>query len=56
MTPDKKLAVRVTLRVLRNPLMLMSIPDREQAVTLVKGHEITVADLIEVALEEARNR
>lgn len=56
MTPEKTLVVRALLRVLRSPLILMSVPDREKAFTLATEHEVTALDLIEVATKEARNR
>jgi hypothetical protein len=43
---DKEKAIRKVLYALRNPLVLMSIPDREEAIKLAEEHSITAADLL----------
>lgn len=43
---DKEKAIRKILYALRNPLVLMSIPDREEAIKLAEEHNITAADLL----------
>lgn len=52
---NRKASIRALLRVLRNPLILMSIPDREAAVKLAAQYQITAAELIEAAVEQVRN-
>ena len=52
---DKTQAARFILNVLRSPLSLMSRPTREEALELAKRFEITAADLIERAVNQARD-
>jgi hypothetical protein len=49
-------AVRVVLYALRNPLVLLSVPDREEAYRLVDEHNITARDLLDENLARARIR
>jgi hypothetical protein len=43
---DRERAVQTVLNALRNPLVLMSVPDREAASALAVYHAITAADLL----------
>ena len=43
---DKEKAIRKILYALRNPLVLMSIPDREEAIKFAEEHNISAADLL----------
>jgi hypothetical protein len=43
---DKEKAIRQVLNALRNPLILMSIPDREETIKLAEEHNITGVDLL----------
>ena len=43
---DKEKAIRKVLYALRNPLVLMSIPDREEAIKLAEEHNVTAVELI----------
>jgi hypothetical protein len=43
---DKEKAIRKILYALRNPLVLMSIPDREEAIKLAEEHNVSAADLL----------
>jgi hypothetical protein len=43
---DKEKAIRKVLYALSNPLVLISIPDREEAIKLAEEHNITAADLL----------
>ena len=52
MTRDQ--AIAKVLVILRNPLMLMSVPDREDALALAREHNITAEDLLRSALHRAR--
>jgi hypothetical protein len=42
---DRNAAIVYVLRVLKNPMMIMS-PAKKEALTLAEKHGITVADLI----------
>lgn len=44
----KEEAITKILKVLKNPMMLMSKPNRDEALTLAEEHGITAKDLIEV--------
>lgn len=54
MDRDKRLACERVLCTLRNPLMMMSVPDREDALTLARIHNMTAEDLLLVARDRAR--
>jgi hypothetical protein len=43
---DKEKAIQKVLYALRNPLVLMSVPDREEALQVAEKHNITAADLL----------
>ena len=43
---DKEKAMRKILYALRNPLVLMSVPDREEAIKLAEEHNVSAADLL----------
>lgn len=47
MEQDKKNAVLKILKVLKNPILVMS-PAKDEALTLAEEHGITAKDLIEV--------
>jgi hypothetical protein len=47
-------AARRVLYALRNPLALMSVPDREEALTLAREHGLTAEDLIQAAHKRAQ--
>jgi hypothetical protein len=51
---SRPLALRDVLMLLRSRLGVMSVPDRECAYALVKYHKITVEDLLDLAVEQAR--
>jgi hypothetical protein len=48
-------AIRTVLRALNNPLVLMSVPDRELAFNLAAEYQVTAIDLLETAHGRARN-
>lgn len=52
---DRERAIARILIGLRNPLMLMSLPDREDLEALCRAHEITALDLLALALRRARS-
>jgi hypothetical protein len=43
---DKEKAIRKVLYALCNPLVLMSIPDREETIKLAEEHNVTAVELI----------
>ena len=43
----KEQAIVKILKVLKSPMMVMSVYNRDEALTLAKEHGITVEDLIE---------
>ncbi len=47
-------AVRYVLLVLRNPLMLMSVPNRDEAKELSLEYGLTAHELLEAATNRAR--
>jgi len=47
-------ALAVVLRALRNPLVLMSVPDRRDVVALCARFDITAAELVELATKRAK--
>jgi hypothetical protein len=51
----KSKAVRQILRALNNPLVMMSVPERELAFKLASEFEITAIDLLEMAHGRAMN-
>jgi hypothetical protein len=51
----KSKAVRQILRALINPLVMMSVPEKELAFKLAAEYKITAQDLLEMALDRARN-
>lgn len=51
---DKEKAIRFILRVIKNPLAILS-SDKNKALTLSQEHGITVEDLILTMEEIARN-
>lgn len=53
MEQDKKNAVLKILKVLKNPMMVMSKPNRDEVLTLAEEHGIMAKDLIEVWLDLA---
>jgi hypothetical protein len=53
---DRERAVRDILAILRHPLAVMSVPDREVAYALATYHTITTHDLLDAAVARARNR
>ena len=50
---ERRRAVAHILRALRNPLVLMSIPDREEVERLAALHNVTALDLLAVARRRA---
>jgi hypothetical protein len=54
MDEDKRKACQRVLHTLRNPLMLMSIEDREDALQLARKHAITAEELLMAALKNAK--
>lgn len=54
-SPERDQAVTKILYALRSPLVLMSIPDREEVQELAQKFNITAADLLERAVSRARN-
>lgn len=44
------------LTVLRNPLLLMSIPDRTEVESLATEHNLSALDLLAAARKKARER
>lgn len=44
----KEQAIIKILKVLKSPMMVMSKPNRDEALTLAEEHGITAKDLIEV--------
>ena len=44
---DRDAAILKILRVLKNPMMVMSKPNRDEALTLAEEYSITAKDLIE---------
>ena len=46
MEQDKKNAILKILKVLKSPMMVMSKPNRDEALTLAEEYGITVAELI----------
>jgi len=52
---DKEKAIRKVLYALRNPLVLLSIPDREEAIKLAEEHNVTAAELINSLYKTCRN-
>ena len=51
---EKEKAMAKVLYALRNRLMLMSIEDRKEALSLARMHAMTVEELIEYAVEHTR--
>ena len=47
MDEQRKNALREVLYALRNPLVVMSVPDRERVKALAMEHNLTALDLIE---------
>ena len=47
MTDDRKDAMKKILYGLRNPLVVMSVPDREDLMSLASKYNITAAELLE---------
>ena len=45
---NKEEAIVKILKVLKSPMMVMSKPNRDEALTLAEEHGITVAELITV--------
>jgi hypothetical protein len=43
----KEQAIIKILKVLKNPMMVMSVYNRDEALTLAEEHDITAKDLIE---------
>ena len=54
MDEDKRKACQRVLYTLRNPLMLMSIADRKDALELAGKHGITAEDLLMTAYATAQ--
>lgn len=52
---DREQAARRILYALRNALVLMSVPMREEAIALARQYNITAEELLEVATHRARN-
>ncbi len=52
---ERAKAVYQVLVVLRNPLRMMSIPDREEAAMLAVKHNITALDLLGIARRAAES-
>ncbi len=51
MDESKRKAILAILYALRNPLVMMSIPDREHAMKLATEHNITALELLEFSRE-----
>jgi len=49
----KEEAIRKILKVLKSPMMVMSKPNRDEALTLAEEHGITAKDLIDMAYQMA---
>lgn len=47
MNEDRKKALKEILYGLRNPLVVMSVPDRERLMDLAKEHNVTATELLE---------
>jgi hypothetical protein len=54
-TLERKQAIGLVLGVLRSPLSLMSVPTREQAEALSREYNITALELLQFAIQRARN-
>ena len=52
---DKEKAIREIWLALRNPLMLMSVPDREVLFALARFHNVTAEELLDLACDRIRN-
>jgi len=48
-------ALKKLLTVLRSPLMMMSLPDRQEALELAYQYDFSAADLLNFAIGKARN-
>jgi hypothetical protein len=44
---ERKRAIQEILYALRNPLVVMSIPDRERVKALAEEHNVTALDLLD---------
>jgi hypothetical protein len=53
---DRDKAIADVLAVVRHPLAVMSVPDRETAYALAAYHDIRAADLLNFAVKRARQR
>jgi len=51
---ERDQAIRAVLHALRSPLVLMSVPDREDARALAALHKITASELLDLAIGKAR--
>lgn len=52
---ERERAVVHVLIMLRNPIMLVTRPERENALALARQYNITAEELLEVATRRARN-
>ena len=52
---DRRRAVNLVLRALANPLVLMSLPEREAAHDAVRVYGLTVTDLIDARIARSQN-
>ena len=52
---DREKAIHDVMTMLRNPLLAMSVPDRETAYDLARFHKITGEDLLDLAVRRARS-
>jgi hypothetical protein len=52
---SKRAACKAILTALRSPLVLMSVPTREEAMKLARDFDVTAQDLIEFAIGRARD-
>jgi hypothetical protein len=57
-TPDpeeRKKAIAYVLYALRNPLVILSLPMREEALALADAYDITAADLLTASIRRAKS-
>jgi hypothetical protein len=55
MTDERRKAIEAVWRALKNPLCMMSRPEREEAMKLAREHELTVSELLEYVYARRRN-
>jgi hypothetical protein len=54
-TDERRKAIEAVWRTLKNPLCMMSRPDRDEVMKLAREHELTVSELLEYVYKERRN-